>query len=462
MSPDFARRSLDVEGLQASYPAGGEVSFSLPKLDLTSMGSPANTSVDVTLVHGDSDRRPRDVRRHRRRGDPSFTLPAGVSGDATIRVTAKPSGTTADLPITIEAPELSKATIDAITAPIIREGSATFVGVRVKGPDGRPTGTITVSEGDTKSRIGQAPPRLCAGARRHPTSRARQAHAHGGVLRRRHVRTRVRRGLRPRRQAQQLMRRLASALAAVTTAALISLPAFASAADVVAIAEIQGTGDYQSRWPAPRSRRAEWSPPPTRPGASTASTYQTPGTGGDVDLDTHRASDGDLRLLRRARSADVAGRRPRRGDRRGSASSTASPRSVRPPPARWTGARRRRPTPSSRAAVDFPLRRRTARELSRACCCAPQRRLHRSPTTSRPQPVRGDRPGRGRRPAAGADRTSPALAPPRSRRGQSPTTPRRLVTLDDGASTNFLSAANQGTPLPWLRPDNEVRVGAPT
>ncbi|MGA9103159.1 Ig-like domain-containing protein, partial [Aeromicrobium sp.] len=56
----------------------------------------------------------------------------------------------ADLPITIEAPELSKATIDAITTPIIREGSATFVGVRVKGPDGRPTGTITVSEGDTK------------------------------------------------------------------------------------------------------------------------------------------------------------------------------------------------------------------------------------------------------------------------------------------------------------------------
>ena len=37
----------------------------------------------------------------------------------------------------------------------------------------------------------------------------------------------------------------------------------------------------------------------------------------------------------------------------------------------------------------------------------------------------------------------------------------RLVTLDDGASLNFLSAANQGTPLPWLTADNEVRVGAP-
>jgi 5'-nucleotidase len=37
-----------------------------------------------------------------------------------------------------------------------------------------------------------------------------------------------------------------------------------------------------------------------------------------------------------------------------------------------------------------------------------------------------------------------------------------LVTLDDGASTNYLSAANQGTSVPWLTPQNEVRVGATT
>jgi predicted extracellular nuclease len=39
----------------------------------------------------------------------------------------------------------------------------------------------------------------------------------------------------------------------------------------------------------------------------------------------------------------------------------------------------------------------------------------------------------------------------------------RLVTLDDGASINFLSTANnhanQNIPLPWLTPTNEVRVG---
>ncbi|MFL6158915.1 MAG: ExeM/NucH family extracellular endonuclease, partial [Marmoricola sp.] len=36
----------------------------------------------------------------------------------------------------------------------------------------------------------------------------------------------------------------------------------------------------------------------------------------------------------------------------------------------------------------------------------------------------------------------------------------RGVVLDDGASLNFLSAANQSVPLPWLSPANPVRVGA--
>ena len=38
---------------------------------------------------------------------------------------------------------------------------------------------------------------------------------------------------------------------------------------------------------------------------------------------------------------------------------------------------------------------------------------------------------------------------------------RRLVTLDDGRSTNFLSGTAREEPVSWLRPDNEVRVGAP-
>lgn len=36
----------------------------------------------------------------------------------------------------------------------------------------------------------------------------------------------------------------------------------------------------------------------------------------------------------------------------------------------------------------------------------------------------------------------------------------RFITLDDGATTNFNSTANKGTPLPYLTPENPVRVGS--
>lgn len=36
----------------------------------------------------------------------------------------------------------------------------------------------------------------------------------------------------------------------------------------------------------------------------------------------------------------------------------------------------------------------------------------------------------------------------------------RLITVDDGAGINFTSGG-KNTPVPWLRPDNEVRAGAP-
>jgi predicted extracellular nuclease len=36
----------------------------------------------------------------------------------------------------------------------------------------------------------------------------------------------------------------------------------------------------------------------------------------------------------------------------------------------------------------------------------------------------------------------------------------RTVTLDDGSSLNYTSAANNGTPLPWLTPGNPVTIGS--
>jgi len=36
----------------------------------------------------------------------------------------------------------------------------------------------------------------------------------------------------------------------------------------------------------------------------------------------------------------------------------------------------------------------------------------------------------------------------------------RMITLDDGSSVNYSSAANSGKPLPWLTPDNPASVGS--
>ncbi len=80
---------------------------------------------------------------------PSVTLPAGVSGSARLRIDATPSGTSALLPAFDIAKPKAVAKVDAYTLPIIFEGSRTIVGFEVSGKAGRPTGTVTVTEGDT-------------------------------------------------------------------------------------------------------------------------------------------------------------------------------------------------------------------------------------------------------------------------------------------------------------------------
>ncbi len=149
VSPDFARRSVQVTGLAASYPSGATVSFSLPKLDLTSLGSPQNTSISVTLLHGGKETDLGDFPVTAGAATPSVTLPAGVSGTARLRIDATPSGTSALLPEFEIAKPKAVAKVDAYTLPIIFQGSRTIVGFEVTGRSGRPTGAVTVSAGDT-------------------------------------------------------------------------------------------------------------------------------------------------------------------------------------------------------------------------------------------------------------------------------------------------------------------------
>ena len=245
------------------------------------------------------------------------------------------------------------------------------------------------------------------------------------------------------------MRRLTLAVAAGLVApALATVPA--QAADEVAIADVQGTGDTSPlAGQTVTTRGVVTAAYPT--GGYNGVVLQTPGTGGDVDLSTHAASDGvfvyssgiaaDVRV---DQVVEVTGRV---SEYHGLTEITADSWTVLDEPAEAV----------KPATVDFPLGE-SERESLESMLLQPDGdyTITNNYTTNQyaeiglaagdeplPQPTNVVRPG-----TAAYDEVVAENA-------------RRLVTLDDGASTNFFSSSNQDTPLPWLRPDNEVRVGAP-
>lgn len=160
VEPDFARRAVQVEGLKPTYTEGDALAVTLPRLDLTSLGSPANTSVAVRLVSGGTRRDLGDVPVSGGVARLDQTLPKGVTGTAHLEVKASPSDTAAVLPsFTIEK-VLADARLDVLTLPFVKRGSFSLLVAGVTGGEGRPTGTVTVTSGDT--RLGTA--RLSCGA----------------------------------------------------------------------------------------------------------------------------------------------------------------------------------------------------------------------------------------------------------------------------------------------------------
>jgi 5'-nucleotidase len=105
IAPDFARRGVEVIGNPETVKAKGAVSFKLNKLDLTSLGSPKNTSVVVEFTDAKGKRRVVDtVGVTDGSAKVAFTLPADARTSGTITVKAAPSGTTVKLPLRIINP----------------------------------------------------------------------------------------------------------------------------------------------------------------------------------------------------------------------------------------------------------------------------------------------------------------------------------------------------------------------
>ncbi|WP_448060335.1 ExeM/NucH family extracellular endonuclease [Cellulomonas hominis] len=152
LSPDFAERAVGVPELQASVDAGSELSFPVTGLDLTSLGAPANTALDVqldgtslgtaTVASGAAT--------------VTVTVPAGTTaGEHALTLTASPSGTTVTLPVVVEpgTPELIASTT-TLTADRTRQVYRAPTGVtftaRVTVADGsRATGAVDLVVGET-------------------------------------------------------------------------------------------------------------------------------------------------------------------------------------------------------------------------------------------------------------------------------------------------------------------------
>ena len=155
VAPDFARRSLDVEGLKTSYVSGREVSFTLPELDLTSLGSPDNTSVKATLHLAGDDVDLGSFPVNDGAATVQFDLPADQIGTATVAVEAAPTGTHATLPafeVVEPTPTTTTASVDDKHPSARRPFD---VDVRVKGGDVTPTGTVTLVVGDREISTGE-------------------------------------------------------------------------------------------------------------------------------------------------------------------------------------------------------------------------------------------------------------------------------------------------------------------
>ncbi|MEO6123201.1 MAG: bifunctional UDP-sugar hydrolase/5'-nucleotidase [Ilumatobacteraceae bacterium] len=106
VSPDFARQAVAAGALPTSAVAGSNIALSLSALNLTSLGSPQNTSVEVFLGGIDIGSTPVAAD-----GSVSINLPVPntvPAGQQPLQVVAQPSNTTVTIPVTVTSTTPSK------------------------------------------------------------------------------------------------------------------------------------------------------------------------------------------------------------------------------------------------------------------------------------------------------------------------------------------------------------------
>ena len=146
LSPNFARHSAQVTDVTAGPVAPGQsVSLNVSKLDLTSLGSPANTALTLTwegssVVLG-------TVPVTAGAASVTFTVPADAVGSGTLLMTAAPSGTVVRVPFTVQAPVIyTSSTSLSLSRTFGFSWQTTTAKVTVStGANTAPTGSVVIS-----------------------------------------------------------------------------------------------------------------------------------------------------------------------------------------------------------------------------------------------------------------------------------------------------------------------------
>jgi 5'-nucleotidase len=114
LTPTYDRRGVSVTGVPASVERGASSAVTLGKLDLTSLGVPANT--EVSAVFEDSTAAPVVSPVTAGTATVAFTVPVDAPDSAVLVVTAKESGTVVRVPINVTA---AVVTPPVVTPPVI-------------------------------------------------------------------------------------------------------------------------------------------------------------------------------------------------------------------------------------------------------------------------------------------------------------------------------------------------------
>ncbi|MEO7349948.1 MAG: ExeM/NucH family extracellular endonuclease [Terrimesophilobacter sp.] len=165
LSPNFARHSAQVTDVTAGPVTPGQsVSLTVSKLDLTSLGSPANT--ELTLTWQGSSAVLGTVPVTAGAASVTFTVPAdAASGSRTLVMTAAPSGTVVRVPFTVEVPTIYDSTTSlklnrtlgfswqtiTATVTIATEASTAPTGTVVIMVNGSAVKTVSVTAADNGS-----------------------------------------------------------------------------------------------------------------------------------------------------------------------------------------------------------------------------------------------------------------------------------------------------------------------